>query len=309
MATVAKIFDRPAALGAAVGLLCIGIVSCGSGTKAVPDQTGTGEGDGYSLVWADYFDAGKLDPEKWNCEENGFGGGNAELQYYLPENVSVGQDPRDGRGCLIIQARKQAHKGKAFTSGRINTEGKFSFTYGKVEARIKFPATANGLWPAFWLLGADMRSNAWPACGEMDIVEMGHSRGIADATQDRYFNGACHWGEQGPGGLREHARHLTAEYSLQDGEYHLYTMYWDRERIAMFLDKDRYPETAPYFTMDISDTQDPLAPGHFFHHDYYILLNLAVGGFFPGLFESAEITALADKTASMYVDFVKVYQK
>lgn len=297
--------------GRSAALLVAGLItlSCGSGTSAVPDQTGTGETDGYSLVWADYFDQGTLDAQKWNCEENGLGGGNAELQYYLPENVTVGTDPEDGRGCLIIEAGKQSHEGKAFTSGRVSTEGKFAFTYGKIEASIKFPSTENGLWPAFWLLGADMRTNIWPSCGEIDIVEMGHSHGIAEGTQSRYFNGACHWGMPGPGGHRESARHLLADYSLQDGAFHLFTMYWERDRIAMFLDQDRYPDKEPYFTMDISGSQNDLDPGKYFRHDHFILLNLAVGGFFPGLFEPEQITALSEGPARMYVDFVKVYQK
>ena len=287
----------------------MGTLSCGEAANGSASQAGTGETGGYSLVWSDYFDLGTLDTQKWNCEENGFGGGNAELQYYLPENVFVGTDPEDGRGCLIIEARKQSHEGKAFTSGRINTEGKFAFTYGKVEASIKFPSTENGLWPAFWLLGADIRTNTWPSCGEIDIVEMGHSTGIAEGTQSRYYNGACHWGLPGPGGLKESSHHLLADYSLQDGAYHLFTMYWERDRIALYLDQDRYPEKDAYFTLDISASEEGTAPGKYFHHDHFILLNLAVGGFFPGLFEPEQITALAEGPARMYVDFVKVYQK
>ena len=289
----------------AAALSCVA-VSCWSG-RSVPDQTGTGETDGYSLVWADYFDGPALDSEKWTCENNGFGGGNAELQYYLPDNVTVERDPADGRSCLVIEARREEHGGKSFTSGRVNTEGKFSFTYGKVEASIKLPPTADGLWPAFWLLGADIRSNPWPGCGEIDILEMGHSHGIAQGTQDRYFNGACHWGAYVDGRHPELAMHHTAEYSLQDGEYHLYTLYWDRDRISMYLDKDRHPDAEPYFTMETGRPED--GTGAFFHHDYNILLHLAVGGFFPGILDPAGITALDAGPARMYVDFVKVYQK
>ena len=290
-------------------LILLYFPSCRSGVSA-PDQTGTGESDGYALVWADYFDDGVLDADKWVCEDNGWGGGNAELQYYRPDNVSVVTDPSDGRGCLKIEARRESYGGKAFTSGRINTEGKFAFTYGKVEASIRLPRTANGLWPAFWLLGADIRTNPWPACGEIDILEMGHADGIAAGTQEFLFNGACHWGRiQEDQAHPEKATHGLAPYSLQDGDYHLYTLIWEAERIAAYLDLDRFPDAAPYFSLDIRQTGDELEAGRYFHKRCFLLLNLAVGGFFTGIFDPQGITALQEEPAAMYVDFVKVYQK
>ena len=174
-----------------------------------------------------------------------------------------------------------------------------------MEASIKLPPTAGGLWPAFWLLGADIRTNPWPACGETDILEMGHADGMAAGTQERYFNGACHWGTDAGAGLSEKATHLCAPYSLQDGAFHLYTLIWEPEGISVWLDRDKYPDSAPYFTLDIREGQ-PAAP--YFHHDFYILFNLAVGGYFTGILDPERITALGDR-AAMYVDFVKVYQK
>lgn len=297
---------RVMVVGAA--LLLVLLSSCWSGTTA-PDQTGTGEIDGYTLIWADYFDDGKLDADNWTCERNGKGGGNQELQYYLPDNVSVIRDRSDGRGCLRIEARREEYEGKAFTSGRLNTEGKFSFAYGKVEASIRLPSTADGLWPAFWLLGADIRSNPWPACGEIDILEMGNATGIAEGTQTRYFNGACHWGTYVDTWHPELAAHNLAPYSLQDGEYHLYTLIWEPERITMFLDKDRFPDTEPYLSLDISASEDVMSAGKYFHHMHFIIFNLAVGGIFTGIMEPSGITALDTGPACMYVDFVKVYQR
>ena len=160
----------------------------------VASEIGTGETDGYHLVWADYFNGTALDASKWNVEVNGEGGGNAELQFYREENVTLGKEPVSGSGCLILTARKENYNGKSFTSGRLNSGGKFAFTYGKIESRILLPKTANGLWPAFWMLGADFKSVGWPRCGEIDILEMGNSTGISAGTQDRFFNGACHWG-------------------------------------------------------------------------------------------------------------------
>ena len=127
--------------------------------------------DGYKLVWKDNFDGSALNRDYWNVEVNGSGCGNNELQYYVDnaDNVAV----RDGN--LVITARRQDYDGHAFTSGRVNTCGKVGFTYGIVEARIKLPKTANGLWPAFWMMGDDIKECGWPACGETDVLEMGAS--------------------------------------------------------------------------------------------------------------------------------------
>ena len=121
---------------------------------AAEPQTGTGENDGYRLVWQDLFDADALSPERWAIEVNGAGGGNNELQYYTDreENVRLGKDEH-GNGCLILTARRESYKGKSFTSGRLITKNRVNFTHGKVEAAIKLPKTANGLWPAFWMMG------------------------------------------------------------------------------------------------------------------------------------------------------------
>lgn len=272
------------------------------------NENGSGEGDGYTLVWADYFNDKTLDPSSWNIEVNGNGGGNNELQYYAAANVTVGDDG-EGRGCLILTARKESKNGKQFTSGRLNTQGKRFFTHGKIESSIKLPKTANGLWPAFWLLGNDFSTVGWPRCGEIDILEMGNSNGIKYGTQEKYFNGACHWGFYRDGGYPNYARATVNPYSIQDGEYHLFTMIWDQESIRMYLDLDRYPDVEPYYEMAISDTSGDWSTGNYFHHDFFIVYDLAVGGNFVGIWDTAGITALADGPRSMYIDYVKVYQK
>ena len=270
----------------------------------------TGETDGYRLVWADYFNEGTLDRDNWNIEVNGDGGGNDELQYYTDrtENVSVGIEPATGKGCLIITARREDYQGRTCTSGRLTTQDKVYFTHGKVEASIKFPHTADGLWPAFWMMGNSYSEVGWPRCSETDIVEMGHVTGIQNGTQDRYFNGACHWGFYRDNAYPNYANHFTASYGLQD-DFHLFTVYWDTESIRMYLDQDCYPDAEPYFQMAITDTSDDWATGNYFHKPNFILLNLAVGGRFPQIFNIDQVTALASGEASMYVDFVKVYQR
>ena len=273
-------------------------------------QDGSGETDGYRLVWQDLFDGQSLDMSKWVIEVNGNGGGNNELQYYREENISVGDDG-NGNGCLIITARRESYAGKSFTSGRLNTSGKYEFTHGKVEASIMLPKTADGLWPAFWLLGADIATNPWPKCGDIDIMEMGNAAGISAGTQDRYFNGAAHWGYYRDGAYPNYAKASTNSYSLQDGQYHLYTLIWDDTMLRMYLDLDKYPDAQPYYEMGITEKGDDWGTGHYFHHDFYILFNLAVGGNFPNIHNAAGITALPDdgSEARMYVNYVKVYQK
>lgn len=258
----------------------------------------------YRLVFCDEFNGTELDSRVWNIEVNGNGGGNNELQYYRAENVSV-QD-----GCLLLTAKKENYLGKNFTSGRINSMGKAAFKRGKVEASICIPQTANGLWPAFWMMGNDMATGTgWPNCGEIDIMEMGNSYGIQRGIQDRYFNGACHWGPWANGGHPNYARASTNDYSMQDGEFHLFTLIWDEQKVAMYLDVDKYPDVEPYYVMNIDDTSQQNSPGRYFHKQFFILFNLAIGGNFPGIFNADGITALANEDRALMVDFVRVYQK
>ncbi|MEZ3521647.1 MAG: family 16 glycosylhydrolase [Muribaculaceae bacterium] len=280
---------------------------------AAEPQTGTGENDGYRLVWQDLFDADALSPERWEIEVNGAGGGNNELQYYTDreENVRLGKDEH-GNGCLILTARRESYKGKSFTSGRLITKNRVNFTHGKVEAAIKLPKTANGLWPAFWMMGNDHEQVGWPKCGEIDIMEFGHSNAYGAGKQEYYFNGACHWGQGWP--AASHANSIINPYSLQDGEFHIYTCIWTAERIEMYVDLDRNPDAEPYFAMDFpcNEPDNEWSPGNYFHKPNFILFNLAVGGNFPGIHNAEGITALNENNgqqASMYVNYVKIYQK
>lgn len=277
-----------------------------------PSQNGSGETNGYHLVWQDLFDGEALDESAWNIEVNGNGGGNNESQYYRRENVSISKEPTSGRSCLTLTARREAFGGKPFTSGRVNSMGKKYFTHGKVEAYICLPKTANGLWPAYWMMGNDFSTVGWPRCGEIDILEMGNSQGIKTGSQETYFNGACHWGFYKNGAYPNYAKSSNAPYSLQDGEFHLYTLIWDEKSIKMYLDLDKNPNVAPYYEMGIEGTDDEWATGLYFHHDHFILFNLAVGGHFTGIVNNpGGITALPTdgSEAKMYVDFVRVYQK
>lgn len=286
---------------------------CASGVYAAEPQNGSGETNGYRLVWQDLFDGGVLRADRWNIEVNGDGGGNSELQYYTDreQNVRVGDDG-EGNGCLILTAIREEYNNRHFTSGRIQSKNKTHFTHGKVEASIKFPVTNAGLWPAFWMMGNDFDQVGWPKCGETDIIEMGHQNGIRNNVSDRFFNGASHWGTAW-NKTGDYARDKTLDYSLQDGKFHLVTCIWDDNSVAMYIDLDKYPDQQPYYKMDIPGTkEDVMWPGNYFHKSNFILFNLAVGGHFPGIYKAEEITALNNgnsNRASMYVNYVKVYQK
>jgi beta-glucanase (GH16 family) len=220
------------------------------------------------------------------------------------------------------------------TSGRVNTMGKFSFQYGILEASIKIPKTADGLWPALWLLGSDYPEKSWPACGEIDILEMGHKDGIVNGIQDRLFNGAAHWGSvQNDSSHPNYAIHKTNLYGLQYGDFHLFTLVWDERSIKMYLDRDKVSvqdqsgqplqnppadsppnsrpvitaDMKPYFEMAISPEQEP-----YFCKPFFIVLNLAAGGNFTGIFTVDGVSALNrgnSNQASMYVDYIRVYNK
>lgn len=266
---------------------------------------------GMRMVWHDEFNSDKLDTTAWNIEDNGNGNGNQELQYYSARGISLGREPESGAKCLILTARRENYGEHKFTSGRVNTQGKIKICHGVVEARIKLPKTANGLWPAFWLLGDNYRECGWPRCGEIDILEMGNQDGIKQNVQATLFNGACHWGYYNERG--EYPNHFQAHdnaYSLQDGKFHTFTLEWDEREIKMYVDRNRNKGVRPYFVMNIADKSDALAAGNYFHHDFFIIFNLAVGGLFTSITNPDDISAVSKKEeVKMYIDWVRVYQK
>ncbi len=273
---------------------------------------------GYTLRWHDEFSGNALNEKIWNIEVNGNGGGNQELQYYRRENVSVGTDPATGENCLILTARRENFAGKAFTSGRVTTQNKAAFRHGILQARIKFPRTADGLWPAYWMMGNDMSKYGWPRCGEMDIVELGHFNGINAGTQDRYFGGTLHYG---PNATAEGHQQYSQEYlapesnPITNDDYHIITVEWDDNNLYMYYDLEAYTAAAKrrarYFTCDVTATDNDLSVGKYFQKPYFFLFNLAVGGSYPSIYDAARISALpkAGDEAHMYVDWVRVYQK
>lgn len=273
------------------------------GATALPLRAADPNDANYKLVWQENFNGNALNDVVWNIEVNGNGGGNQELQYYSKRGVAV----EDGN--LVLTAKREDYSGRQFTSGRINTRDKMYFTHGKIEFRAWMPETANGIWPAVWALGQSYGEVGWPRCSEIDFVEMGNATGIRNNTQDRYFNGACHWGFYIDGNYPNYANSVTAPYSMQDG-YHTWTVVWDSQEVAMYYDLDRDPNRAAYYKMNLTDTNGDWAVGNYFHQPVFLVTNVAVGGNFTGILNAAGITAIpnAGDTRSLKIDYIKIYQ-
>ena len=223
----------------------------------------------YQQVWADEFTTGIS--SSWQFENGGGGWGNNEKQYYQPANATV------VNGVLQITAKKQSVGGMPYTSARMKTQGLKQFTYGKMEARIKRPI-GQGLWPAFWMLGANITSVSWPQCGEIDIMEY--------VNTDPKVYGTAHWDSNG------HAQYGQSTTTTDD--WHVYSVEWTPTYIRWFVDGTKYNEIN--IANGTGNTEE-------FQRPFFLLLNLAVAGDWPG--QTVDESKLP---ATMYVDYVRVYQ-
>ncbi|HEY9048162.1 MAG TPA: family 16 glycosylhydrolase [Ohtaekwangia sp.] len=247
---------------------------------------------GQTPVWSEEFNTGsRIDPKTWIYTTGGGGFGNNELQYYTdrPENLRI-ED-----GSLVIEARKENYENRKFTSGRINTLGRFAFKYGTIEARIKLPNVANGLWPAFWMMGANFGNVGWPRCGEIDILELGSKDAITAGVVNRRVGAAIHWFEDAPapGGYAGTSSNTVVANDFYL-DYHLFKLDWTPSAVTVYVDN------VAFFTRDITDVDKSE-----FHNFAFILLNMAVGGNYPGITNPDLITATFP--GKMYVDYVRVY--
>ena len=230
-------------------------------------------------LWHDEFDF--VDTTQWSFETGASGWGNNEWQYYTnrSENAFV-QD-----GVLHIRANKEDYEGAQYTSARMTTKGKFSFTYGTIEARIALP-TGNGIWPAFWMLGENIDAVSWPACGEIDIIEAVNDENVVYGTN--------HW--QYEGGHAQYGNSTKDYYGtskvLDITQFHNYKMVWNEKLIAMYVDDFKYQEIA------IENAKDGLEA---FHKPQFLILNVAVAGNWPG-FDVDD----AQFPNEMLVDYIRV---
>lgn len=238
-------------------------------------------GKKWNLVWSDDFDGaqGSLpDAGKWGFDLGNNGGwGNDELENYTnnPDNVSL-----DGSGNLVITAIKN---GNSYSSARIKTQNIFSQKYGRFEARMKTPY-GPGIWPAFWMLGANVGEVGWPNCGEIDIMEL-------KGQQPNVIHGTIH----GPGYSAGNA--ISSTFALENGrfdqEYHVFAVEWSENKLDFYCDNYLYKRISK---RDV--------PGEWvYDHDFYMILNIAVGGNYAGF-----PTSQTPFPQKMIVDYVKVYQ-
>ena len=230
---------------------------------------------GWTLVWHDEFNGPAIDLTKWNFEVNGDGGGNNELQYYTSRPVNAFIDS----GMLVIQALQESYLGKSYTSARLNTDSKGNWKYGRFEARMMLPY-GRGLWPAFWMLPTDGVYGGWPASGEIDIMEE-----VGDNTQKVY--GTIHYGSS--------SNHLQSggSYTIANGTfagaYHIFVLEWDTTGMKWFVDGHQYYS---------------VAIGRPFDQRFHLLLNVAVGGNWPG---SPDLATTFPQ--QLRVDYVRVFRK
>lgn len=230
-----------------------------------PTVTPTGQASPWKLVWSDEFDGAAgtpPNPSKWSPSTGGEGWGNQQLDYDTNNQNAY----QDGQGNLVLEARKGNPQGYQcwygscqYTSAQISTEGHFSFTYGRIEARMKLPY-GKGIWSAFWLLGNNCSTVGWPTCGEVDIMEN-------VSTYPNTVYGTVH----GPG-------YSSGTYQLQHGKYaddfHIFTLQWDPNHLYFMVDGITYHT--------VSRASFSKASDWVYNHPFYIVLNLPIGGVWPG---------------------------
>ena len=233
--------------------------------------------DNYELVWSDEFNGNYLDTNTWNYEigTGSWGWGNNEQQYYTDRNIKV------SNGTMKITAKREDYGGMKYTSSRITTKNKKNFKYGKVEARIKMPKF-KGVWPAFWMLGANQDSVGWPKCGEIDIVEA--------INDENLVYGTLHWFHD-PGNNNADSGSSVAVANRT--EYHVYGVEWTADKLRWYVDGKVYR------TMDVSNDSFSEV-----RKEYFVIFNMAIGGQWPGY--DIDETAFP---ATMEVDWVRAYKK
>ena len=243
------------------------------------------------LTWSDEFnaaDGSAIDSQKWTAETGGKGWGNNELEYYTTSTRNARQE----RGTLVIEAIRENYAGpdgltRSYTSARLKTQAKFSQAYGRFEVRLKMPS-GQGMWPAFWMLGDDIAAVGWPACGEIDIVEnIGREPSIVHGT----IHGPGYSGAHGIGSPFT----LPNNRRFRDN-FHRFAVEWEPQQIRFYVDQHLYATRRP----------EDLPPGTkwVYDHPFFMILNLAVGGYWPG--NPDETTEFPQK---MLVDYVRVYRR
>ena len=257
----------------------------------------------FTLVWSDEFNGpngSAPDPKKWTYDLGGDGWGNNELETYTDRR----ENSHIENGNLVITLRKETYEGgdhieREYTSARLKTLGLFSQAFGRFEARIKIPA-GQGIWPAFWMLGDNIKAAGWPKCGEIDIMEnIGKEPGkVHGSIHGPLSNGT--------------ATDLTAPAELASGKdfsdaFHVYAVEWEPAEIRFYVDSTQYATFTPQTPITIPGAAPAVGPAEaagawVFDHPYFLLLNVAVGGDWPG-----PPDASSTYPQTMLIDYVRVY--
>jgi beta-glucanase (GH16 family) len=277
---------------ALVGFAFVGLGAC-SDSVSQPTDDGRdppASTTSWELVWQDEFDAPQLDRTSWNVEvmPDPF---NEELQYY-PDRTddTPGANAWIEDGVLVIEARREDYEHRHYTSARINTQGKHEFLYGRIEARIRLPAEV-GMWPAFWMLGGNIDEVGWPACGEIDIME-------GKGRLPNWTSGALHRGPDS-----DHNLISSGSYTLPTGnfhdEWHVFAVEWWPHMIRWYVDDK------PFMGVDRPTGGDPAYWPFDQGQPFFIILNLAVGGWFdPGYPPPDDM-----EPQRLLIDYVRVYEQ
>jgi beta-glucanase (GH16 family) len=235
-----------------------------------------------TLVWSDEFLGKTLDNGSWTCETGGSGWGNNELEYYTN---SLNNSFLTG-GYLVIEARKETMGSNNYTSARIISKDKKTFTYGRIDIRAKLPK-GQGIWPALWMLGNNISQQGfgWPACGEIDIMELlGH--------EPSKVYGTVHWGISGQG-----STHIGGNTTLATGDFsgsfHVFSLQWNTSKLTFLVDD------VAFFTANKTD----VGANYPFDKPFFFIMNVAVGGNWPGNPNTS--TTFPQR---MLVDYVRVFQ-
>jgi beta-glucanase (GH16 family) len=239
---------------------------------------------GMTLVWSDEFSGANINLDNWTHEiGNGNNGwGNNELEYY----TSSSENSYLSNGKLIIEAKEQNVSGYNYTSARMISAGKREFTYGRVDVRAKLPE-GQGIWPAVWMLGADIFTQGWPACGEIDIMELvGH--------QSSEVHGTAHWGNQGSPSTYQGNGYTLAGGKKFSDEFHVFTIIWENNSIKWFVDD------VQFFSITDANVTNTSYP---FNDNFFFIMNVAVGGNWPGSPNASTVFP-----QRMHVDYVRIFQ-
>lgn len=232
------------------------------------------------MIWSDEFGGTSLDEKFWNFElGNNNGWGNNELEYYRKENTTV----KDGY--LMIEAKSEFYSGQSYTSSRLTTQDKFNFKYGRVDIRAALPK-GQGIWPALWMLGKNINTVSWPKCGEIDIMEM-----VGGYDKDNTTYGTVHWDNNGS--HAQYGGNTKLASGVFNDEFHVFSIVWDEKKIVWYLDDKQFHiiDTTP---AGLSEFQE----------EYFLLINLAVGGNWPGKPDGTTIFP-----QRLIVDYVRVFQQ